>query len=202
MSYAWSFQSFSWPKFQQLFGQANPDQAAQLASAATAVDRQYGLQAPEVRQSIEDLFQRLAMYGLDYKNLTEAEARIVDEHMVALFNSDELSGAWEVEPLSPDGVHPTVIEELIRRAEDRTDLHYLPMLRHGRRYGASDLQPKCEYVIFHPMELPLLAEEIDRAVARSIPWSEDYVPEIVEECLSEVIAAAIEQDKGLAGFLG
>lgn len=76
------------------------------------------------------------------------------------------------------------------------------MLRHGRRYGAHGLQAKCEYVIFHAMELPLLAEEIDRAVAHSLPWSEDSVADMVEECLSEVIAAAIEQDYGLAGFLG
>jgi hypothetical protein len=203
MSYAWSFHSFSIPKFQHYFGHASLQEVEEMVAAATWEEREYGDEEnPTDLEPIERIVRRVATGGISYAGLSSDDARTLDECIAVLFSPEGLEEQLEIGPESPDGVHPTIIEELLRRAEGRVELRYLPMLRHGWRYGGNDLAVRCEYVLLHPEHLQPLADEISSVVALPLPWSEGHVPEVVDECLVQVLQAVIPTKKGLAGFLG
>jgi hypothetical protein len=203
MSYAWSFHSFSIQKFQHYFGHASPQEVEEMVAAATWEEREYGENEDAADlEPIERAVRRVATGGISYAGLSTDDARTLDECIAVLFSPEGLEQQLEIGHESSDGVHPTIIEELLRRAEGHVELRYLPGLRHGWRYGATDLAVSCEYVLLHPEHLQPLADEVASVVALPLPWSEGYVPEIVDECLVQVLQAVIPQKKGLAGFLG
>ena len=151
---------------------------------------------------IEEVVRCVATGGLSYSGLTAEQAAMLDQRLMVLFSPEGLEAQLEIEPESPDGVHPSIIEELLQRAQGRVELSYLPVLLHGWRHGVGDLTAKCEYVLLYPEHLPPLAAEIDAVVKLALPWSESYVPEVVDKCLVQVVRNVIPKQKGLAGFLG
>jgi len=199
MSYAWSFQSFSVEKFKHYFGHATPEEVEAMVAAATWQEKADG-DTVDLRP-IEEVVRRVATSGLTYAGLTPEQAKILDQRLMVLFSPEGIEDL-EIEPESPDGVHPNIIQELIQRAQGRVELRCLPVLVHGWRHGEDSLAAKCEYVILYPEILPMLAAEIEAVVKLPLPWSEDYVPEVVDECLLQVIRTVIPKKKGLAGFLG
>jgi len=203
MSYAWSFQSFSFDKFQHYFGHARAAEVEEMVTAATWEAREEGDdEAGTDLEAMEVVVRRVATSGLSYAGLSGDEARILDDCIAVLFSPEGFEEQLEIEHESPDGVHPTIIEELLRRAEGRVELRYLPVLRHGWRYGAGDLEAHCEYALLQPEHLQPLADEIATVVALPSPWSGSHVPEVVDECLAQVLKTVVPKKKGLAAFLG
>lgn len=174
-----------------------------MVAAATWEEREYGDDEDAADlEPIERTVRCIATGGISYAGLSPDDARMLDDCIAVLFGPEGLETQLEIRPESPDGIRPRTIEELLRRAEGRLDLRYLPMLRHGKRYGASDLAVSCQYVLLHPEELQPLAEEIASVVALPLPWSESYVPDVVDKCLVQVLQTVILKNMGLAGFLG
>jgi hypothetical protein len=203
MSYAWTFHSFSLEKFQRYFGQASPQEVEEMVAAATWQELGSGNDEDAADlEPIEETVRRIATHGISYEGLSSDDARTLDECIAVLFSPEGLEEQLEISHESPDGVHPTIVEELLRRAEGRLELRYLPVLRQGWRYGSGDLAANCQYVLLHPEHLQPLADEIAEVIALPLPWSENSLPGIVEECLSQVLQTVIAKNKGLAGFLG
>lgn len=190
-------------KFQHYFGHASPREVEEMVAAATWEEREYGEDGDAAGiESIERTVRRVATGGISYAGLTADDSRTLDECIAVLFSPEGLEEQLEIRHESADGVHLPVIKELLRRAEGRVELRYLPALRHGERYGARDLAVGCQYVLWLPEHLEPLAREIASVVALPLPWSEGHVPEVVDECLVQVLRAVIPKKKGLAGFLG
>ena len=199
MSYAWSFHSFSINKFKHYFGHATPEEVEAMVEAAIWQEKAEGSTVDLA--PIKAVVRHVATNGLSYAGLTPEQAKILDHRLGVLFSPEGIEDL-EIEPESPDFVHPSIIAELIQRAQGRVELKILPVLAHGWRHGEDNLAANCEYVILFPELLPQLAAEIETVVKLPLPWSEDYVPEVVDECLLKVIRNVISKKKGLAGFLG
>jgi hypothetical protein len=180
MSYSWSFHSFSDDAFRGVFGRSTSQQVGEfLESAADAL----GSASPEISQAARSML----MSGISYDGASPGASRAMDEAIKLAFSSEGLEAELEVEHLSPDGVHPSVIDELVRRLDAPTTL--LAGLLRGRRFGQSE-PADCGYCIFRPGEVSAVLHEIRNACAAGVVWSADYLPELVQECLVEPFEAA------------
>lgn len=180
MSYLWSFQSFSDEAFRDLFGRSSPEQVGEFLKSA-----EYAL--GDVSQEISDAARSMLMSGISYDGLSPGASRAMDELIKLAFSSEGLEAELEVEHLSPDGVHPSVIEELIGRLDAPAPL--LAGLLRGRRFGQAE-PAGCEYCIFRPEEISAVLQEVRDACAADVTWSADYLPDLLQECLVEPFEAA------------
>jgi len=195
MSYLWSFHSFPTQAFGRVFGGAQPaeveDFVGFLQSEFCGLDRFPGAPA---------LARNVLSTGLSYDGLDAASARIVDEIVGVAFSPEGFEQVLQLDHLSPDGLHSSVVSELLARAKAGAPPTLLPILQKGRRYGQRESSP-CEYCILAEGEVPLLLDEVRRAMAASLPWSDSWVPEVVQECLEGPVAAAASQKRALFGRL-
>jgi hypothetical protein len=111
----------------------------------------------------------------------------MDEAIKFAFSPEGFEAELEIEHLSPDGIHPSVIAELVRRLDAPTPL--LSALLRGRRFGQTE-PAACEYCIFRPDEVSALLHEIRNACVAKATWSADYMPELLQECLVEPFETA------------
>jgi hypothetical protein len=173
MSYLWSFQSFSDEAFRKVFGRSSPQQVSEfLEFAAYAL----GDVSPEIAHASRSVL----MSGISYDGVSPNAARAIDEVIKLAFSSEGLEAELEVEHLSPDGIHPSVIDELMRRLDAPAPL--LAGLLRGRRFGQTE-SVACEYCIFRSDEVPAVLQEILNACAAEVPWSAEYIPGLLKECL-------------------
>jgi hypothetical protein len=114
-------------------------------------------------------------------------SRAMDEVIRFAFSPEGFEAELKLEHISPDGVHPSVIAELIQRLNAPKPL--LAGLLRGRRYGQTE-PADCGYCIFRPEEVSVVLQEVRAACAADFPWSAEYLPELVQECLVEPFAAA------------
>lgn len=192
MSYLWWFSSFSPVAFKQLLAGEHPQELdAFVARVASSFD------ALEAAPEDAEIARKLLASGFSYEGFDRRTARTADEIVASAFSDDGLRDVLEIKPLSPDGVHPSVIEELIAR----TDPSILPSLVTGRRFGEDGPAP-CEYCILSPEEVALALDEIGRAVSVPVPWSTKYVPDLVRECLIEPLTIGMANGRWIFGALG
>ena len=195
MSYLWHFQTFSLPKLQSYLG--SDDQSKQDALLNAVLWDDLGEEGDE----LEKAARRIATQGLDYTGLDADEAEMTDEIVKMLPTPEGLEQEIELEYESDDGLHPNVVDELVKRAGASAGLSILPLLQSGRRYGQA--QPaNCEYCIFDLDELATLQGEVEQAMAQPGDWSASYVPEVIKECLLTPVHAARSKGKALFGLLG
>lgn len=180
MSYSWSFHSFSDESFGDVFGRSSPQRVGEfLESAAYALG--------EVSPEISHASRSMLTSGISYDGLSPGASRAMDEVVKLAFSPEGLGAELGVEHLSPDGVHPSVIDELVRRPGAPAPL--LACLLRGRRFGQAGTAD-CGYCIFRPGEVSAVLEEIRHACAADAAWSADYLPELLQECLVEPLEAA------------
>ncbi len=129
----------------------------------------------------------MLMSGISYEGVGSDVARAMDEAIKFAFSPEGLEAELEIEHLSPDGIHPSVIAELIRRLDAPTPL--LSALLRGRRFGQTE-PAACEYCIFRSDEVSALLHEIRNACAAGATWSADYMPDLLQECLVEPFETA------------
>ena len=168
MSYSWSFHSFSDEAFRDVFGHSSPQQVGKFLETAT-----YAL--GDVSPEIAHASRSMLMSGISYEGASPKASRAMDEVIKHAFSSEGLEAELELEHLSPDGVHPSVIDELVRRLDAPAPL--LACLLRGRRFGRSE-PADCEYCIFRPEEVSAVLHEIRNACAADAAWSADYLPDL------------------------
>jgi len=180
MSYAWSFHSFSDEAFRDVFGRSSPQQVDEFLKSA-----EYAL--GDVSPEISHASRSMLMSGISYASASPDASRAMDEVIKHAFSPEGLEAELEVKYLSPDGIHPSVIDELVRRLDAPAPL--LTGLLRGRRYGHAE-SADCGYCIFRPGEVSAVLHEIRNACAADAAWSADYLPDLLQECLVEPFEAA------------
>jgi hypothetical protein len=175
MSYLWSFLSFSDNAFWKVFGHSTPQMADKFLDSAAYAP---GDVSPEIAHASRSML----MSGVSYDGLSPNGARALDEAIKLAFSSEGLESELEVEHLSPDGIHPSVIDELMQRLDAPAPL--LACLLRGRRFGRTE-PVACEYCIFRSDEVSAILHETRNACAANRAWSADYMSGLVQECLVE-----------------
>ena len=185
MSYSWSFHSFSGEAFRSVFGRSSPEQVNEFLESAAS---DLGDLTPEIAHASRSML----LSGISYDGLSPGNSRAMDEVIRFAFSPEGLATELELEPISPDGIHPSVIAELVQRLNAPTPL--LSYLLRGRRFGQTE-PSDCEYCIFRPDEVLAVLEEVRSACADRGAWSVEYVPDLLQECLIEPFEAAIRASR-------
>ena len=193
MSRQWSFYSYSSERFADYFDGSVPDAARQVVDAATSDDGAWRDPAAPARVAAW-----ITAGGIRYEGLSSADATVLDQLLPMLFAPEGLAEQWEVAPESPDGLHPSVVQELLLRAGVAV---LLPVLVCGRRFEATE-PSSCEYCFLTPAECERLAGEAERALASIGPCSTARLPDIVHECLIGPLMSAATKGQSLFGVLG
>jgi hypothetical protein len=179
MSYSWSFHSFAERAFRDLFGRSPAEKvSAFLELAASELGS-----GPELIHASRSALTS----GISYEGASPKAARAMDEVIRFAFSSEGFEAELKLEHISPDGVHPSVIAELIQRLN--APKPFLVGLLRGRRFGQTE-PADCGYCIFRADEVTVVLQEVSAACAADVPWSAEYLPELVEECLIEPFEAA------------
>src|SRR6185369_441911 len=111
-------------------------------------------------------------------------------------------GLWEqleMESESPDGLHPSVVEEIFPFADAETNT-LLPILEGGRRYGEAKVTD-CDYCFLSVAECERLLSGLRRVLSQDRHWTDDWVPDVIDECLAGPLQAAVSKKRPLFGTL-
>ena len=197
MSYLWSFYSFSPERFNQVFGGASPTHEESLVQSVTW-DGSGLADAPLAEQ----LARSVVRDGISYENLSNDEAQTLDGIIHLSFTQEGLGGVLEVEPESSDGLHPSVVEEMLEKGGESLQLKLLPILLQGQRFEHRGETARCEYCILEGETIQQLLDESKAVMEATTAWSEEYMPEVIDECLIAVLEGVIKKKKALVGLLG
>jgi hypothetical protein len=181
LSYLWSFHSFDADRLATLF--ADPRDAPTTHVLELTQWEGAGFDDPEYAATIAAEF---VGSGLSYEGLDARATRVADEVVMLIFSPEGFEEELQVEHISPDGLQPTHIKELLGRTERA---HILPLLVAGRRAG-QEQSSDCEYCVLSPDEVTTLLEEVDEGMSAQRPWSIDYGAELLDECLREPMRQA------------
>lgn len=195
MSYLWWFASFSKSQLDAVVGSADSSMEEAVIETATWDDFDDDEIAERTR-----LARHLVRSRDVYDGLTDEEVKIMDAIVSGLFCTEGLEQELWLEYESPEGLHPSVIVEMLKRAKGKLDVSLLPILRSGRRLGQTS-PTMCEYCVLNVEEIPALRGEVEAILALPGEWSAPYVAEEIEECLRSVLANVENKNKALVGQL-
>ena len=179
MSYSWSFHSFSDEAFGNVFGRSSPQQFNEFQEFVSSLGNG--------NLEIIHASRSMLMSGISYDGASPDDSRAMDEVIKLAFSPEGFEAELEVEHLSPDGIHPSVIAELVGRLNAPTPL--LSGLLRGKRFGQAE-PADCEYCIFRSDEVSAVLNEVRNACAAGGYWSAEYLPELLQECLIEPFETA------------
>lgn len=193
MARLWWFYSFCPERFAAFFDGSVPDAERRVVDAATWEGSFWRDPSVPAR-----LAARMTAGGIRYDGLSAADAAALDQLLPMLFSPEGLAEQWEVVAESPDGLPPSVVQELLPRV---TGAVLLPVLVGGRRFGEAE-PSACEYCCLSPAECGRLVDEVERALASGGPWSGAWLPEVVGECLLGPLQSSLSTGRPLFGSLG
>jgi hypothetical protein len=202
MSYMWHFYSFSTEKFSQVFGAATPEQQGELIDAVLWEISEFEEDEFEDSELTISLTLKILKEGINYEGISIKEAEVLDEIIGLAFSPEGLNRELEAEPESPDGLHPSIIKEMMKRAEKSLKLKYLPILLTGQRIGQPAGRSNCNYFILEPTGINDFLAEVKMILKIEDDWSDDYVPQLIDECLLFVLEQISKKQKAMIGFLG
>jgi hypothetical protein len=191
MSYAWTFHGYAEAEFNQVFGRTESDE---VESFLEWVQSELGADP-----AIESLVRRSLTDSLSYERLSDSEMRLLDSIVVIAFSPEGFDSQLKLHHLSPDGLHPTLIDELLKRHPAEGVL--LPFLRTGRRYGEK-VPSDCGYCLLDLDQVEQLLAEVQRSVDTPGEWPHDYMPLVIEECLTVPLRKALKAREFVYGHLG
>jgi hypothetical protein len=167
MSMMWCLFGYSQTGFDRVFGGGDPD------IESIAVDgvlwNEGAFKKPEV---VERLTRALVRGGVDYARLHSDEKALLDEVLCMLFMPEGgLVDLLEIEPLSPEGLHPIFVQELVERSRRTRHLRKLPYLVTGRRFGDGKPDETSSYCHFSPQEAAELLDEVRAGMSVAVGWA-------------------------------
>jgi len=196
MSYLWSFYSFPESEFGRVFGSG--DAAVEKSAIEAATWEEAGFTDPG---AAGELAARIVRQGISYDGLTTQEASLLDDLILILFSPEGLWEQLSIEPESPDGLHPEIVEEVAQHVSPEQAQNLLPYLIDGRRFKNGGKPTGEVYCVLSPPEVSSLVGTVMAAVERADQWSEPYVPEVIQECLIDVLDQTAEKKRWCIGFL-
>jgi hypothetical protein len=192
MSYSWSFASFEPDSLARLLGGGHERELDAFVDLVRSG-------SDEFRPPSDPLIARaLIESGSSYEAFDARSARTADDIVFAAFSP---GGFWDLlamEADSPDGLDPTVIEELLERGGWGA---MLPLLQTGRRSG-EETPSACQYVVLSPEEVAILLKEVRRAMAAPTLWSAPFLPQVVVDCLIEPLEGGVREGRWVFASLG
>lgn len=192
----WMFHSINPGRFHQVFGKASE---AELQSLLKIVELEMGGTPDDEFAQIAD---RLAKNGISYAGLKPRDAEAIDQVIGIAIGPEGLWTELEMEQESGQPLNIRIVEELLKRAAaNKVAVTLLPSLKKGRRYGVSDLNAGCNYVIFDRNEVAKLAQEVRSLVELSAPWSSPAALNEVTDGLLMVFEYVTRKKKAIAGVL-
>ncbi len=196
MSQSWHFYSLDASRLNDVIGSGDPA-IEQLVIEAATWDTWEG----QDTEALVRLAKQLVNQNAPYSDLDEKDSEILDELVELLFSPEGLAEELQVAPLSLDGLHPSVISELLDRAQSKAATSILEFLRAGRRLGQMSHSP-CNYCLLSNKEVRDLAEEVRTIMQLPDAWTDDNLPNLVEECLLSVLQTSVDEGRELIGLLG
>ena len=187
MSFLWHFSSYDHAKL------------GSLTESAIADSLLWDDGAFDDASAVQRLAQHIASAGIAYSGLSAADAELLDELVPLLFSPEGLESELAVEPESDDGLAPTIVSEMIEHLPTATCLRWL--IR-GRRHGSGSTAVDCNYVILAPADVTNLLAECKSVMDSSPAWSQDYVPDVIRECLIDTLTSIQAKGKYAIGALG
>lgn len=191
MSYAWWFASFEPEALARLLRGGHERELDAFVDFVGSGSNEFDPLDPEIARTLLES-------GFSYEGVDARSARMADDIVSAAFSE---AGFWDLlamRPESPDSLHPSVIDELLRRGGSSA---MRPILRTGRRCG-EETPSLCEYAVLAPEEVAILLKEVRRAMAAPVPWSAPYVPQVVVECLIQPLESGVRDGRWVFGSLG
>jgi len=207
MSMMWGFYSYSQARFDAFFGGGEPNAAQQILDALASAhgdddeedeDDEDGDEEDDAPcTSAESLkwADRITRHGI-----SREDVQGMDDVFQSLFSPDGLWEQLEMESESPDGLHPSVVAEMQQFA-DAESFSLLTVLDGGRRYGETD-DADCDYCFLSVAECEQLLSGVRQILAKGGPWSDRWMPKVIEECLAGPLQAAVSKKRPLFGTLG
>jgi hypothetical protein len=192
MSYSWSFASFEPDALARLLGGGHERELDAFVDLVGSGSDEFGPPSDPL------IARALLESGFSYEDFDARSARTADDIVFAAFSPDGFWDLLAMEAESPDGLHPTVIEELLERGGGGA---MLPLLRTGRRCG-EETPSGCQYVVLSPEEVAILLKETRRAMAAPTRWSAPYLPQVVVECLIEPLERGVREGRWVFASLG
>jgi hypothetical protein len=187
MSDAWSFSLYEPAALPRAFGKGNPRVLAELRTLVQADEESF---ATEDLPVLGQLATRLVEQGLTYQGLSPHEAGLVDALVQFCFAPNGLGGL-EVQPLSPDHVRLSVLEDVAALAPGPLREALAPLRAGGRR--ADGTPGRCDYALLSPEECATLADGLRRLRESSPRWPDAREEQLVRECLEEPLATAARE---------
>ena len=187
MSFLWHFSSYDDSKLQSLDAPTVCDALLWDEGAfddATAVER---------------LATHIATNGISYDSLSDADRDLLDELVPLIFSPEGLESTLDCEPESDDGIHPFVIQEMLKHSGSA---EILPWLIHGRRHDCSTPDVSCNYVLLNSSQVSQLLAECTSILNGNPSWSESYVPDVIRDCLTATLESIQTKGKHAVGVLG
>lgn len=196
MSHLWSFSTYSPSRLRSFFEGSSAEISRRLTDAVMWDEDSW-----DDHESLQRLVERVSREGLQCAGRTSQESECLDQMIQMVFSPEGLAEEFEVESESPDGLHPSVVRELLSRKNDSGNLTLLPVLLSGRRFGVTELS-ECDYCFLSVSECEQLSSGISALMAGRNSWSQPWIPEVVEECLLGPLRSAVEKERPLFGALG
>jgi len=137
--------------------------------------------------------------GVWYSGLDTADAELLDELIPILFSPEGLESELSVEPESDDGLAPSIVHEMIGHLPTAV---FLPWLIHGRRHGSASTDVACNYVILSPADVTALLAECTSVMDAQPPWTQEFVPDVIRECLIDALTSIQAKGKHTIYVLG
>jgi hypothetical protein len=184
MSLGWWFHAYSPRGFEALFGSGSEESLATLRELLLSDFAGFD---PKDRPTVERLTQWLVQRGLTYEGLSATETRLLDAMVLVVF-CPEGPEFLERRSLSPDLLHPAVLEQAARRAGASFRQALAPLLEEGRRHGTSGPAAGCRYALLSPAECDTIARETRHLLDAGVRWPEDGFPDVLQECLVQPLA--------------
>ena len=187
MSFLWHFSSYDHAKLGSLTESAIADALLWDDGAFDNVS------------SVQRLAQHIASAGISYSGLSATDAALLDELIPMMFSPEGLESELALEPESDDGLAPTIVSEMVEHLPTASCLRWLVR---GRRHGSESFDVECNYVILSPTDVTDLLAECASVMDSSPDWSQDYVPDVIRECLIDTLTSIQAKGKYAIGALG
>jgi len=149
--------------------------------------------------AVQRLAKHIGSGGIAYSGLSATDAELLDELVPFLFSPEGLESELAVEPESDDGLAPSIVSEMIEHLPTASCLQWLVR---GCRHGSESTDVECNYVILSPVDVTDLLTECISVTDSSPAWSQDYIPDVIRECLIDSLISIQAKGKHAIGALG
>jgi hypothetical protein len=213
MSIQWWLHSFPESNWNTLVAGGDAG-AATAIRASTACEDDFDAD-PELTRRIVDA---IAARGISYRYLDERTAERQDELVCGFFSPEGLAEYLGLEHESPDGLDRNIVEEALRRLQQRpipslfkrlfsgeripSPPRVLPLFVTGRRIGGGQPGSDAVHFVLSRQEVSELRAEVEAALALKKYWSRSDNEFAARELLLAPLHAVEQKGHMLVGRLG